>query len=134
MSQLSRSLEAGVDNDFKDQPKKWKDSTKQCFIYLFLCLITFLIATSLIYDYLPQTFLPFDHFHGPPKASLQCFDPPTRREWRSLGESEKTGYLRAVKRLKSKSSRVRKEGTLYDDFPFVHNLIGGYCKCAGRFY
>lgn len=58
----------------------------------------------------------------------RCAIPSTRREWRSLGRSEKMDYIGAVQCLRSQPSRVRNEGVLYDDFPFIHNQVGGYCK------
>lgn len=57
-----------------------------------------------------------------------CEVPSTRREWRSLGRSEKKDYIGAVQCLRTQPSRVRSEGVLYDDFPFIHNQVGGYCK------
>ena len=61
-------------------------------------------------------------------ASPQCTNPSVRREWRSLSHSEKKLYIRAVKCLTMKSTQLREEGAIYDDFPYIHNKIGNYCE------
>ncbi|KAF7861798.1 hypothetical protein EAF04_007681 [Stromatinia cepivora] len=50
----------------------------------------------------------------------QCANPSTRQEWRTLSDAEKTEYIAAVQCLTTKPSKVRNNGTLYDDFPWVH--------------
>lgn len=52
--------------------------------------------------------------------SSTCVSPPIRREWRTLSPSAKDQYIDAVQCLTTKPSRVRNNGSLYDDFPFVH--------------
>ena len=61
-------------------------------------------------------------------SQSSCAFPSTRREWRSRSQSEKNDHIGAVQCLRSQPSRVRYEGVLYDDFPFIHNQFGGYCK------
>ena len=55
--------------------------------------------------------------------SWTCHRPVARREWRTLGEPEKLEYLAAVKCLATKPSKLRNNGTLYDDFPWVHKYL-----------
>jgi hypothetical protein len=64
------------------------------------------------------------------KNPSQCLDPVTRKEWRSLSTDEKQDYISAVQCLTTKQSKLSKgEGdTLYNDFPYVHTTIGGYCE------
>jgi hypothetical protein len=63
-----------------------------------------------------------------PQQVSKCRNPTTRREWRSLSEAENDGYIGAVRCLLTKPSKIRTEGVLYDDFPYIHNQIGDYCK------
>lgn len=55
-----------------------------------------------------------------------CRQPAVRREWRALGSLERLEYLRAVKCLSSIPSTVC-NGTLHDEFAYIHRKIGGYC-------
>ena len=55
--------------------------------------------------------------------SWVCQQPTTRREWRTLSEPEKLDYVTAVKCLATKPSKLRNNGTLYDDFPWVHKHL-----------
>lgn len=52
-----------------------------------------------------------------------CTEPYFRREWRSLSDKDKKAYLDAVKCFVDSPSSMGKNGTLYDDFSWVHNLI-----------
>ena len=60
-------------------------------------------------------------------SSQACPNPPTRREWRSLSRDEKKDYLVAVQCLRETPSRLGLNQSLYDDFPWVHIRVGGYC-------
>ncbi|KAK2041382.1 Di-copper centre-containing protein [Colletotrichum somersetense] len=66
---------------------------------------------------------------SPPKsdssASSQhgrCTDPYFRKEWRMLSRQEKLDYIKAVKCLASTPSIITGDGTIHDDFAFVHNM------------
>lgn len=50
-----------------------------------------------------------------------------RREWRSLSYGEKLEYIQAVQCLTQTPSRLGQNQSLYDDFPYVHYRVGGYC-------
>jgi len=50
-----------------------------------------------------------------------------RKEWRSLTDGERTEYVRAVKCLSTKPSKVGLRGTIYDDFGWLHRNVGQYC-------
>ena len=52
-----------------------------------------------------------------------CQRPTTRREWRTLSKPERMDYVTAVKCLATKPSKLRNNGTLYDDFPWVHKHL-----------
>lgn len=52
-----------------------------------------------------------------------CPEPITRREWRELSGPEKSEYLAAVKCLATRPSKLHDNGTLYDDFPWVHKYL-----------
>ena len=57
-----------------------------------------------------------------PAARVSCLQPTIRREWRTLSTSDKQDYIVAVQCLGTKASKIRDNGTLYDDFPWVHKL------------
>ena len=59
-----------------------------------------------------------------PKA---CNQPALRKEWRSLERIEKLSYIEAVRCLKSFSSQLGLNQSLYDDFPWVHMHYGETC-------
>ncbi|KAI8946359.1 putative tyrosinase [Xylaria longipes] len=61
-----------------------------------------------------------------------CRQPAVRREWRTLGSLERLEYLRAVKCLSSTPSTVC-NGTLHDEFSYIHRKIGDYSHEAGPF-
>jgi hypothetical protein len=62
------------------------------------------------------------------KPHGRCESSYVRREWRSLSTSEKADYIQAVKCLVLKPSKARSKGSLYDDYPYTHARVGGYCK------
>ena len=56
-------------------------------------------------------------------TTVSCKNPSVRREWRSLSRIEKQDYITAVTCLSTISSGIRDFGTLYDDFPWVHQQV-----------
>jgi tyrosinase len=56
-----------------------------------------------------------------------CQQPAVRREWRTLSTTERFQYLRAVKCLSSIPSTISK-GTLHDEFAYIHQQVGDYCR------
>ena len=65
--------------------------------------------------------------HEGTQARITCGNPPNRQEWRNLSEEQKQNYLDAVLCLKETPSRLKMDQSLYDDFPWVHALVGEYC-------
>lgn len=63
-----------------------------------------------------------------PDSPAACESLLTRREWRCLGRNEKIEYIRAVKCLIAQPSQLTPNGTLHDDFAWVHSRIGNYCE------
>ena len=57
-----------------------------------------------------------------------CTTPPIRREWREISKMEQLAYLDAVSCLREKPSPIVHNGSLYDDFPYIHSRVGNYCK------
>ncbi|KAM0135572.1 hypothetical protein ACHAO1_005121 [Botrytis cinerea] len=66
-------------------------------------------------------------------SQWKCVNPATRQEWRTLSGQEKAEYLAAVQCLATKPSRVRNNGTLYDDFPWVHRYTSTSTHKASAF-
>ncbi|KAH9909712.1 putative tyrosinase [Xylariomycetidae sp. FL2044] len=79
-------------------------------------------------------------FWPPPHGTaFECTDgdggwrqPDVRREWRELSSVERLEYLRAVKCLSSIPSTVC-NGTLHDEFAYIHRKIGDYSHEAAPF-
>ncbi|KAI0436029.1 putative tyrosinase [Xylaria telfairii] len=61
-----------------------------------------------------------------------CRQPAIRREWRAMSGKERLEYLRAVKCLSSIPSTVC-NGSLHDEFPFIHRRVGDYSHEAAPF-
>lgn len=59
-------------------------------------------------------------------SGKSCREPAIRREWRALSSSERLEYIRAVKCLSSIPSTIY-NGTLHDEFAYLHHETGGYC-------
>lgn len=69
-----------------------------------------------------------------------CTQPEIRHEWRALSSSEKEDFIQAVNCLSTVPTTWRTNGTLYDDYAFLHGGIGSWClyspyleTCHGRF-
>lgn len=55
-----------------------------------------------------------------------------RREWRSMASSEKAEYIAAVQCLRTRPASMA-QGSLYDDFPYVHKRFGSYSHKSAAF-
>jgi len=89
------------------------------FLVLILCLFSIIPTWVLLFS--------FKHYLQQDIGSvasirplLSCVQDPTRREWRTLTVPEQHDYIRAVRCLATKPSKLDKAGTLYDDFPWMH--------------
>ena len=94
---------------------------------LLLVLIICIILLCLAFGFASGVILPFPLRYAHIQSSKVCKSPATRREWRSLSNLEKHDYLNAVQCLRTTNSRLEMNQTLYDDFPWIHTYIGGYC-------
>lgn len=61
-------------------------------------------------------------------GAANCTEPYFRREWRSLAVKEKKDYLDAVQCFIDSPSMLNMNGSLYDDFSWVHNLVAHSSK------
>jgi tyrosinase len=74
---------------------------------------------------------------SPPVSSISestCVSPPIRREWRTLSTAAKKEYVEAVQCLATKPSLFRDDGSLYDDFPWVHQQTAPSAHVAASFF
>ena len=55
-----------------------------------------------------------------------CQQPAVRQEWRTLSSSERLEYIRAVRCLSSIPSTLC-NGSLHDEFAYIHRNVGEYC-------
>ncbi|KAK1979541.1 hypothetical protein LZ30DRAFT_751360 [Colletotrichum cereale] len=58
---------------------------------------------------------------GRPVTVEQMIDAYVRNEWRALSRQEKLDYIEAVKCLTHAPSVINSNGTIHDDFAFVHS-------------
>lgn len=125
-SLVASDLEEDVENKAPQQAHdSHKSNTKR-----FLPFIIGAILICLMIGYTLGTQLERWTASGSGAASMinsPCSQPRFRREWRSLSLHEKHGYLQAVQCLKKMPSRLGLNQSLYDDFPYVHFHVGGYC-------
>ncbi|KAL6704152.1 hypothetical protein ACN47E_008712 [Coniothyrium glycines] len=68
-----------------------------------------------------------------PSSCASSSPPPIRREWRSLSLAERDAYIDAVLCLKTRPSRLGLAHSLYDDFPYIHNLFDRDIHFAASF-
>lgn len=71
---------------------------------------------------------------SPIANATTCASTPTRREWRSMSVAERDNYIDAVLCLKAKPSRLGMSNSLYDDFPYIHNITSlmGTVSCTAN--
>ncbi|KAF2634176.1 Di-copper centre-containing protein [Massarina eburnea CBS 473.64] len=66
--------------------------------------------------------------------SLQkCSRPAIRREWRTMSRLNRNDYIAAVQCLSTQPSKVHTNGSLYDDFPRVHQATAPNAHKAAPF-
>jgi hypothetical protein len=125
------SSETGSELEYGKEPKAeqrrvspWTHLVTLFFVGA-LCLIVGFICGELIQDngLIAQ-------FRATATKFSKCSSPKIRKEWRSLSAMEKEDYVTAVQCLTTKQSKLSKVkgDTLYNDFPYLHTTIGGYCK------
>jgi hypothetical protein len=91
-------------------------------LLLFVLSCLSIVATSLVIFLLVR--------NNTQLSSRICTSPPIRREWRSLMPSERASYIRAVQCLIDTPSTLKGQGSLYDDFVYVHMYAGWKCESA----
>lgn len=71
---------------------------------------------------------------NPFQPAKACKEPSVRQEWRMLTTAEQQHYIQAVKCLMQRPSKIRTNGTLYDDFPWIHTTSGSASMLISYFY
>ena len=62
-----------------------------------------------------------------PSSHGECSKPTLRQEWRMLSTDQRLDFIRSFNCLADKPSRMDLNGTLYDDFAWLHGMIGALC-------
>lgn len=126
-SLVASDLEDELDNEtpqHKDVRRNSRSSRRLVIFVLFLSLTS--LAVGFTSGVLLSRQIASDKSHGFTTVSA-CNRPQYRREWRSLSYGEKHDYIQAVQCLTQTPSRLGQNQSLYDDFPYVHFRVGGYC-------
>lgn len=92
------------------------------------CLVTaalLVFAILIFFDIMNMVLSWVSRDSGP---LMPCRRPTIRREWRSLSDVERQDFVKAVNCLGNVSSRWTHNGTLYDDFAYLHGSIGSWCR------
>jgi hypothetical protein len=146
-SRLPRSLQARKESSYVtfSDANSWSTAMKTIFALLVFLLASFIgltLGRSSGYSEADALHLHFQEksclMHSPDPSldaattETVCSSPYFRREWRSLSTKEKASYIDAVNCLAETPSILRENGTLYDDFPWVHNLIAHSSKSPGQ--
>lgn len=66
--------------------------------------------------------------HNRDISTTSCLAPTIRHEWRSLIIQQQYDYINAALCLRSTPSRLHSGMSLYEDFPFLHDVVGDYGK------
>lgn len=69
----------------------------------------------------------------PTPTHVVCAHPAIRREWRTLSRGDRREYIAAVQCLSTQPSKVHTNGSLYDDFPRVHQETANTAHKAAPF-
>lgn len=110
------------DEDYLDEDELKISQNKSGYKLVILCTALSCLAIGIACGVVFSVLVRHD-----PKAHIPCANPPYRQEWRALSEWQKQDYLNAVLCLKENPSRLGMNQSLWDDFPWVHALVGGYC-------
>jgi hypothetical protein len=107
--------------DFSQLEDKKKTTVEISLAGLLVVIVLLVLSITSVWALLIQNII---HWRaGSPSSvtfSSTCLSPPIRREWRTLSTNAKKDYIDAVQCLTNRPSKVRNNGSLYDDFPFVH--------------
>ncbi|KAA8635524.1 hypothetical protein SMACR_09003 [Sordaria macrospora] len=68
-----------------------------------------------------------------PNSNKACKHIATRREWRSLTETERTEFVDAIHCLARTPSEWGDNRTVYDDFSILHGGVGSWCHRSASF-
>jgi tyrosinase len=80
-----------------------------------------------------STFLDNNHHFSSAKApSPTCKSMRIRQEWRTLSQPQREDYFNAVHCLR-KQPAILANGSLFDDFPYVHKAFGSYSHKSALF-
>lgn len=97
--------------------------------WILLCCLSIVATLSLVWSTVVLVIASDPPSTAPGSSGLdaKCEIPRIRREWRSLNAVERSNYIQAVQCVQKLPSKVTESGSLYDDFVYIHMLIGRNC-------
>ncbi|KXT07743.1 hypothetical protein AC579_4702 [Pseudocercospora musae] len=67
------------------------------------------------------------------RHSNACINPAVRQEWRALTANERDDFVRSVNCLSKTPSQWTHNGSINDDFAYLHATIGSWCHRSASF-
>ncbi|KAH7382055.1 hypothetical protein BKA64DRAFT_713295 [Cadophora sp. MPI-SDFR-AT-0126] len=123
-SEPEKDVEASSDSSFHDT--RWK--ARWVSTAIASCITVAILLAISILGYL-QT-----HNHASTStASSPCQNPTMLQEWRSLSEDQQHYYINAALCLRNTPSKLHNDMALYEDFPFLHDVVGDYAHETAGF-
>ncbi|PQE17834.1 di-copper centre protein [Rutstroemia sp. NJR-2017a WRK4] len=120
--------------DFSQLQDKKKTTVEISLAGLLVVIVLLVLSIISVWALLIQNII---HWRAASPSSVTfsstCSSPPIRREWRTLSSNAKKEYIDAVQCLTTRPSKVRNNGSLYDDFPFVHQQTAPTAHAAASF-
>ncbi len=114
------SLPLESDSTFSKLTTRIKSKKSWIWIFFAMCIVVviFLAIGTLIY---------LQRHNRIVSSTLEtCKDPKLRQEWRTMSMEQQHDYIKAALCLRYTPSRLHSEMSLYEDFPFLHDVIGDY--------
>ncbi len=114
------SLPLESESNFSKLTVRIKSKKPWIWPFLVTCIVVVILLATGIFVYLQR------HRHNFSPTSATCKNPTLRQEWRTLSVEQQYDYINAALCLRNTPSRLHLGMALYEDFPFLHDVIGDY--------
>jgi len=118
------SNDDGAKSDSELQLEKLSIRTESSRAWIRTAIVVGIIVILFLAGGATSYFQLYNYNGFPTKRS--CQSPALRQEWRSFSTDEQYDYINAAQCLRSIPSRLHDGMSIYDDFPFLHDVVGDY--------